>query len=128
MIASCTLGVRAPATSAVPVEALVRERPSKSFFALDETELSLGRIRKTSHTPLPSVSVLDVISAATGLPRTSSLTVWRRLQESHPDITTRCWYFKFSGNGRRWTPVADAPTILEIVMLLWQAAIALRML
>ena len=116
-----TFDVSAPAVSAAFPEASANGRSSLavSFFALDEA--SLRRIRKTAESP-PRVSIFDTIGVITGLTNNNCANVWNRLQESHPELSTRCRIhcgnFQFPGRGQRSTPVADARTICEIVMLL----------
>ena len=61
-------------------------------------------IRKTAEDP-PRVSVLDVISAVTGLDSSNSATVYGRLREQFPEIATRISIIKFPGRGQRDTPV-----------------------
>ena len=45
-------------------------------------------------------------------------TVFERLQEAYPEVTTTCGIFKFPGRGQSETPVAGARTITEIIMVL----------
>ena len=43
---------------------------------------------------------------------------WQRLSQSYPESLSSMTNFKFSGQGQRQTPVADARTMVEIVMVL----------
>ena len=78
---------------------------------------TVRQIRKTAEDP-PRVSVYDVIGTVTGLPQYNMHTIWSRLCESYPEVSTSCANFKFSGRGQRDTPVTDARGAVEIVMIL----------
>ena len=63
-------------------------------------------------------SVVDTTAVITGHTPTNSLHTWQRLSQSYPEVSQSVTNFKFSGQGQRLTPVADARTIVEIVMVL----------
>ena len=95
-----------------------------SLAGLDEN--TVIQIRKTAESP-PRVSVIDVIILITGASRDESAHIHRRLCEAFPDVSTFGTNFKFSGQGQRNTPVADAVGITQIVLLLpGRAAAAAR--
>ena len=85
------------------------------FATLDAN--SLQHIRKTAENP-PRASVLDTIQAITKQTKDNCYKVWERLQEHFPEVRTLGQDFKFSGQGQRETPVADARGIVEIIMVL----------
>jgi hypothetical protein len=62
-------------------------------------------------------SVFDMIRVLGG--QKAPQTVWLRLKESHPEVTTKCSYLQFPGPGQRDTPVAktkeDAYYILGLL-------------
>ena len=41
-----------------------------------------------------------------------------RLAERYPEVAAACSYFKFAGRRQRETPVADAKTLVQIILLL----------
>ncbi len=77
----------------------------------------LRQIRKTAEDP-PRVSVYDVLQVVTGCSAPNCCNVFSRVSEAFPEVLTNCTNFKFSGRGQRETPVADARTIAEIIMVL----------
>jgi hypothetical protein len=81
------------------------------------TEGAVRGIRKTAEDP-PRVSVLDVISALTGLDSSNSANYFNRLREQFPEVSTYCSLFKFTGRGQRDTPIACTRGVVTIVMLL----------
>ena len=81
------------------------------------TDGAVRGIRKTAEDP-PRVSVLDVISAVTGLDSGNSTNYLNRLKEQFPEVTTNCSLFKFPGKGQRDTPITCARGVVAIVMLL----------
>jgi len=60
-----------------------------------------GEIRITSD---GQPSILDMIKILGG--QKNPKMVWKRLQESHPEVVTKCDHFQFPGQGQRPTPVA----------------------
>ena len=84
---------------------------------LELTEGALRGIRKTAEDP-PRVSVLDTISAVTGLDSSNASTVYNRLRGQFPEVGTDCTLFKFPRKGQRQTPVTCAKGAILIVMLL----------
>ena len=58
-----------------------------SFSTLNEQ--ALRQIRKTAENP-PRVSVYDVMQAVAGVQPKHCSTVFERLQNDHPEITTGC--------------------------------------
>ena len=91
------------------------------------SESSLQQIRKTNEHP-PRISVYDVISTIKGCRTSTTSMVWKRVQESHPEITTFCEHYNFQSDGRGLaTPVTTASGIARIIMLLpGKAAAGLR--
>ena len=81
------------------------------------TSESVRQIRKTAEDP-PRVSVLDVISAVTGLDSSNASTVYTRLREQFPEVGTECSLFKFAGRGQRNTPITCVKGAVTLVMLL----------
>ena len=81
------------------------------------TDGALRGIRKTAEDP-PRVSVLDVISALTGLEIKGSSVVYHRLKEQFPEVAIGCCNFKFPGRGQRETLVTCAKGATLILMLL----------
>ena len=99
--------------------------PATELVQLSES--SLQGIRKTYDNP-PKVSVLDVISTIKGCRMSTTYMVWKRLQESHPEILTFCEHYNFQIDGRGLaTPVTTASGIVRIIMVLpGKAAAGLR--
>ena len=99
--------------------------PAAELLQLSES--SLQGIRKTNDNP-PKVSVLDVISTIKGCRTSTTSMTWKRLQESHPEITTFIEHYNFQIDGRGLaTPVTTASGIVRIVMVLpGKAAAGLR--
>ena len=58
------------------------------------TSDSVRHIRKTTESP-PRISIIDVIAAVTGLDSGNSSTVYARLREQFPEVTTTSSLFKF---------------------------------
>ena len=81
------------------------------------TDGSARDIRKTAEDP-PRVSVLDVISAITGLETNNASNVFTRLKEQFPEVARNCSLFKFPGRGQRDAPITCARGVVVIVMLL----------
>ena len=81
------------------------------------TSDSVRHIRKTAEDP-PRVSVLDVISAVTGLDSGNSSNAYARLREQFPEVTATSSVFKFPGRGQRDTPITCVKGAVLIVMLL----------
>ena len=81
------------------------------------TETSVRQVRKTAESP-PRVSVIDVVGLVTGQSAHNSAITTQRLLESYPEVATDCSHFRFTGRGQRDTPVADARTVTELVMIL----------
>ena len=67
-----------------------------SFSALDEQ--ALRQIRKTAEDP-PRVSVYDVMQVVAAVQPKHCSTVFERLQNDHPEITTACGNYNFGGRG-----------------------------
>ena len=91
-----------------------------SDLMMSLTQLTAGAvrgIRKTVEDP-PRVSVLDTISAITGLETNASSVVYNRLKEQFPEVATSCCNFKFTGRGQRDTPITCCKGAVIIVMLL----------
>ena len=88
------------------------------MFSLQQLdEGTVRQIRKTAEDP-PRASVVDTIVVITGHSPANSNHTWQRLSQSYPDVCQSVTNFKFSGQGQRPTPVADARTMVEIVMVL----------
>ena len=60
-------------------------------------------IRKTSEDP-PRVSVLDVISAVTGLDSSNSASYFNRFGEQFPEVSASCNPYKYQGGGNVTLP------------------------
>lgn len=61
-------------------------------------------------------SVLDVIQIITGQPSNRTSQTLSRLLGQYQELMARCHYIRINGSGRK-TPVADAPTLVELVLL-----------
>ena len=105
----------------------------------------IGKIRKTDEVPA-RISVYDVITVITECGDKNPALIWQRIihafpevltnrkdlnskEVAHPEVTANCSnldseldekivHLKFPGRGQRDTPVADLPTIIEIIFLL----------
>ena len=62
-------------------------------------------------------SVNDVIALVLSTKTRNAWQSIRRLAADHPDLHARCMQLRINGKGRE-TPVADAPTLVEIAWLL----------
>lgn len=62
-------------------------------------------------------SVNDVIALVQSTKTRNAWQSMRRLAADHPDLHPRCMQLRINGKGRE-TPVADAPTLVEIAWLL----------
>ena len=62
-------------------------------------------------------SVNDVIALVQSTKTRNAWQSMRRLAADHPDLHARCMQLRINGKGRE-TPVADAPTLVEIAWLL----------
>ena len=103
-----------------PFQKARRDMRAISDLMASLSQLSDGAvrgIRKTAEDP-PRVSVLDVISAVTGLDTNHASTYYTRLQEQFPEVATNCGNFRFPGRGQRDTPVTCVKGTVTIVMLL----------
>lgn len=76
----------------------------------------IGTIRRTQG-DVPMISVFDVMGAITGCGEHAARD-WQRLNEAYPEVRSKWANFKFPGRGQRNTPVADLPTVIEIIFLL----------
>ena len=94
-------------------------RPVKDLMAslVSLTDDSVRQIRKTAEDP-PRVSVVDVNGAVTGHSAVVCSHTFKTLCEQFPEVRPVTSNFKFGGRGQRDTPVADAPGIAQIVMVL----------
>ena len=95
----------------------MRQIPDLMMCLQELTDGTVRQIRKTSEDP-PRASVIDTIVVITGHSPTNSLHTWQRMSQSFPEVSQSVTNFKFSGQGQRPTPVADARTMVEIVMVL----------
>ena len=95
----------------------MRQIPDLMLCLQGLTDGTVLRIRKTAEDP-PRASVIDTIVVITGHSPTNSLHTWQRMSQSFPEVSQSVTNFKFSGQGQRLTPVADARTMVEIVMVL----------
>jgi len=77
----------------------------------------IGNIRKTDEEP-PRISVIDVASTITNLDAHSTSETIRAMSRTYPEVALKSGHFKFPGRRQRDTPVADLPTIIEIIFLL----------
>ncbi len=62
----------------------------------DITEDELRNIRKVGNT----VSVHDVVRAVTGHEQVVIRNTWKRLIETHPELVSNCYSYKFNKSGR----------------------------
>ena len=95
----------------------MRQIPDLMLCLQELTDGTVRQIRKTAEDP-PRASVIDTIVAITGHSQANSNHTWQRLSRSYPDVCQSVTNFKFSGQGQRPTPVADAQAMVEIVMVL----------
>ena len=95
----------------------MRQIPDLMLCLQELHEVSVLRIRKTAEDP-PRVAVYDVLQVVTGCSAHNCSNVFSRVSEAFPEVITNCSNFKFSGRGQRETPVADARTTVEIIMVL----------
>ena len=73
----------------------------------DITEGELRNIRKVGNT----VSIYDVIRAVTGYEQVVIRNTWKRLIETHPQLVSNCYPYKFTKSGRgsnQESPATDA--------------------
>ena len=101
----------------------MRQIPDLMLCLQELNEGTVRRIRKTAEDP-PRVAVYDVLQLITGCSAQNCSNVYSRVSEAFPEVLTNCSNFKFSGRGQRESPVADARTTVEIIMVLpgWAAA------
>ena len=79
---------------------------------------TVGRIRKTAEDP-PRASVIDTIALITGQSQCNAAHTWTRLAQNYPDSCQNVTSFRFSGRGNwKETPVADARTLVEVVLVI----------
>ena len=95
----------------------MRQIPDLMLCLQELTEGTVRQIRKTAEDP-PRVAVYDVLQVVTGCSAQNCSSVYSRISEAFPEVLTNCSNFKFSGRGQRETPVADARTTVEIIMVL----------
>ena len=95
----------------------MRQIPDLMLCLQELNDGTVRQIRKTAEDP-PRASVIDTIVVITGRSQANSNHTWQRLSQSFPDSLSSVTNFKFSGPGQRPTPVADARTLVEIVMVL----------
>jgi hypothetical protein len=104
----------APKRKAVDIDQDIRGNLAK---LLRKDSALIGNIRKTDE-ETPRISVIDVARVITGSDSRDSAQMFRRIIEAHPEVEAKCFHLKFPGRGQRDTPVADLPTIIEIIFLL----------
>ena len=95
----------------------MRQIPDLMLCLQELNDGTVRQIRKTAEDP-PRASVIDTIVVITGRSQANSNHTWQRLSQSFPDSLSSVTNFKFSGQGQKPTPVADARTLVEIVMVL----------
>jgi hypothetical protein len=81
----------------------------------DITEGELRNVRKVGNI----VSIYDVIRAVTGHDLVVIRNTWKRLIETHPELVSVCYSYKFNKCGRgshQETPATDAKGIIKILM------------
>ena len=66
--------------------------------------------------PSNMASVRDVVRIITGQPNTQLGKTVERLCEAFPEMMSRCHQLRINGKGKE-TPVADAATLLEIILV-----------
>ena len=86
---------------------------TKDTLSLIIPELNGAKIRKTEG---GMFSIYDMIRIASG--QKNPREVWKRLQESYPEVVTKCDNFHFPGKGQRGTPIANLENCLYILGLL----------
>jgi len=86
--------------------------------ALDKSAAAMPPIRKVVLEGEQVASVYDAVVALAGCAAKNAVVVFKRLAERYPEVTTTCSNFKFAGQGQRETPVANAKTLVQIILLL----------
>ena len=97
--------------------AKLRAIPDLMLCLHELNENSVQQIRKTAEEP-SRLSVIDAVALVTKQSHANAHNYWSRLLTIHPELSTACSNFKFSGRGQRETPVAEVRTIVEVVMVL----------
>ena len=95
----------------------MRQIPDLMLCLQELNEGNVRQIRKTAEDP-PRVAFYDVLQLITGCSAQNCSNVYSRVSEAFPEVLRNCNNFKFSGRGQRETPVADARTAVEIIMVL----------
>ncbi len=86
--------------------------------ALGKSVAGMPPVRKTIHAGEQVASVYDAIAVFKGCSANAARKEFTRLAECHPEVAAGCRYFKFAGRRQRETPVADAKTLVQIILLL----------
>ncbi len=85
--------------------------------ALGKSAADMPAIRKTVLANEQVASVFDAIAAFKG--RSCKPKVeYKRLTGRFPEVVASCYHFQFAGQGQRETPVANAKTLVEIILVL----------
>ena len=95
----------------------MRQIPDLMLSLQELNDGTVRQIRKTAEDP-PRASVIDTIVVITGRSQANSNHTWQRLSQSFSESLSSVTNFTFSGQGQKPTPVADARTMVEIVMVL----------
>ena len=95
----------------------MRQIPDLMLCLQELNEGNVRQIRKSAEDP-PRVAVYDVLQLITGCSAQNCSNVHSRVSEAFPEVLRNCSNFKFSGRGQRETPMADARTTVEIIMVL----------
>ena len=74
-------------------------------------------VRKTTHAGEQVASVYDAIQAIKGISKSNARKELLRLAERYPEVAPTWSYFKFDGAGQRGKPVADAKTLVQVILL-----------
>ena len=87
--------------------------------ALGKNIAEMAPLRKTTGERNEQVAAIyDAIRTLKGCNANAALKEFSRLCEHYPEVAANCRYLKFAGAGQRETPVADAKTLVQIILLL----------
>ena len=90
------------------------EMQAAMISSLEESNPTLANFKIRVDERTQQASVLDLIKMVTGLPSRNAANYFNRLD---PELSTKCRQLRINGKGRE-TPVADAPTCIEIIWVL----------
>ena len=104
----------APKRKAEEVEIDIRGQLAQ---ILGKSVANVGHVRKTEE-DTPRISVIDVARGVTGKNANDAAEDVRIMVARYPEVKEKLLNLKFPGRGQRDTPVADLPTIIEVIFLL----------